>query len=51
MPGNTASERVLKKCGFEREGLLRDVHFYKGRFQDQYLYARINTSMVKPINV
>lgn len=49
-PGNVGSEKVLKKCGFEKEGLLRDVHFFKGRFQDQYLYARINTSMVKPIN-
>lgn len=49
-PGNVSSERVLKKCGFEKEGLLRDVHFFKGRFQDQYLYARINTSMVKPMN-
>jgi len=49
-PGNSSSERVLKKCGFEKEGLLRDVSFFKGRFHDQYLYARINTSMVKPIN-
>jgi len=49
-PGNIASERVLHKCGFQKEGLLRDVSFFKGRFHDQYLFARINTSLVKPIN-
>jgi RimJ/RimL family protein N-acetyltransferase len=38
---NTASARVLGKCGFEQEGFLKR-HFRKdGRFLDAYLYALI----------
>ncbi len=42
MPGNVASEKVLQKCGFQKEGYLRDASFYKGKYQDQILYAKIN---------
>ena len=38
---NTASARVLEKCGFEQEGYLRK-HFQKhGQFVDARLYALI----------
>lgn len=31
MPGNVASQRVLEKSGFTREGLLRQCQYWKGR--------------------
>ncbi len=39
--GNTPSCRLLERHGFQREGLLRDNGFWKGRYWDQFLYARI----------
>ena len=32
--GNTASENLLLKLGFQEEGLLRDYGFFKGEFHD-----------------
>lgn len=32
MVGNDASGRVMEKCGFEKEGLLKDALFYHNRF-------------------
>ncbi|HEY8002713.1 MAG TPA: GNAT family protein [Phenylobacterium sp.] len=40
-PGNTGSAALLEKHGFRREGVLRDHAFWKGRFWDQWLYARL----------
>ena len=40
-PGNTPSAALLGRFGFNREGTLRDYGFWKGRFWDQWLYARI----------
>jgi ribosomal-protein-alanine N-acetyltransferase len=40
-PGNIASAMLLERHGFRREGVLRDHGFWKGRFWDQWLYARI----------
>lgn len=37
--GNTASARVLEKCGFQLEGLLRKHHLKEGRYIDANLYA------------
>lgn len=42
-PANTGSVRVLEKCGFRREGLLREREFQKGAFRDLLLYARLAT--------
>lgn len=36
---NVASQRVLEKNGFEREGLLRGYFKLRGRRIDNYLYA------------
>lgn len=39
---NEGSCKVLEKCGYQREGVLRK-HIYKAeRFYDQFLYARVN---------
>lgn len=38
---NGASCRVLEKCGFGLEGILRKSAFKEDRFVDQRLYARI----------
>lgn len=38
---NTASIRVLQKCGYRREGILRLSAYKNGQFLDQALYAFI----------
>jgi RimJ/RimL family protein N-acetyltransferase len=38
---NDASIRVAEKCGYEREGVLRSVHFKQGRRNDVAVYARL----------
>ena len=38
---NPASMRVLEKCGFVREGVLRKSVFKDGQLIDQVLYARV----------
>lgn len=42
-PGNTASVRVLEKCGFKLEGIARDYAMLNGRWHDHAVYARIGT--------
>ena len=39
--GNVASMRVLEKCGYEREGILRKAILKRGELLDAYLYAKI----------
>ncbi len=40
-PGNTASMALLERHGFVREAVLRDYAFWKGRYWDQWLFARL----------
>jgi [ribosomal protein S5]-alanine N-acetyltransferase len=40
-PGNLASAALLERFGFQREATLRDHAFWKGRYWDQWLYARL----------
>jgi ribosomal-protein-alanine N-acetyltransferase len=40
-PGNIASAALLERLGFQREATLRDYAFWKGRYWDQWLYARL----------
>ena len=40
-PGNAASAALLEDHGFRLEGTLRDYAYWKGRYWDQWLYARI----------
>jgi len=46
-PGNIGSEKILEKIGFQREGLLRQRHQYKGKYQDQIYYALQRTDKRK----
>lgn len=39
VPENKGSIRVLEKSGMRREGLLREVEFSKGKFEDLNLYS------------
>ena len=38
---NTASQRVLEKCGFEREAVLKSSVIKNGTIYDEYRYAKI----------
>lgn len=40
-PDNLASQRVVDRVGFEREGLLRKVAFFGGAHQDLLVYSLI----------
>ena len=40
-PDNTASARVLEKCGFVLEGQLRSKLNIRGKWRDALLYARV----------
>jgi RimJ/RimL family protein N-acetyltransferase len=42
---NTASQRVLEKAGFQREGVLRDYTTYNGRREDVYLYSLLRRDL------
>lgn len=39
MPGNVASEKVMKKVGMEFEGIMRKQAFTKGTFHDLKMYS------------
>lgn len=43
IPGNVASERLLDKLGFQREGLLRDYLFVNGNHQDLTIFSLLNS--------
>ncbi len=38
---NTRSQRVLERCGFKREGLLRNFRLVRGEPTDYWLYSAI----------
>ncbi len=38
---NTPSIRLVEKCGWDREGMLRDAAFWNGRFRDVVIYAKL----------
>ena len=42
IPNNTASSRLLEKCGFRYEGLARQFLCINGQWQDHNLYARLH---------
>lgn len=42
MPSNHASYRLLERCGFVREGLLRKNVHINGRWEDHYIYGLLN---------
>lgn len=45
---NAASIRVLEKCNFEKEAILKNAIFKNGQFQDCYIFAIQNTHFLVP---
>ena len=41
LPGNAASDRVLEKCGFRHEGVLRQKAWFKGAYHDFRMFGRV----------
>jgi RimJ/RimL family protein N-acetyltransferase len=39
MLGNEGSKKVLERCGFQCEGVLRKAIFHRGQAEDLYLYS------------
>jgi [ribosomal protein S5]-alanine N-acetyltransferase len=39
---NTASQRVLEKCGFKKEGVFQKAVFKRNKFWNEVRYAKIN---------
>ncbi|MFL9649941.1 GNAT family N-acetyltransferase [Exiguobacterium chiriqhucha] len=42
-PANTASQQLLERVGFTREGLLRGYEFTRGKYDDLYMYSLLET--------
>ncbi len=43
-PRNVASEKVLERLGFEKEGTMREYGYWKGCYHDMNLFSLLNTS-------
>jgi len=39
LSANTASRRILERCGFSLEGIMRAAFFHRGTYRDLCLYA------------
>jgi len=46
-PENAKSWKVAERCGYEREGTMRGVCLFRGRWIDHHLYAKVNPSHEK----
>jgi RimJ/RimL family protein N-acetyltransferase len=47
-PRNVASQRVLEKAGFTREGIIRKDVFIRGQWQDGVLYSILREEWKEP---
>lgn len=47
MQGNTASERVLEKLGFTREGVLRQWMLWDDNYYDMSMYSLLKNEYIK----
>jgi RimJ/RimL family protein N-acetyltransferase len=47
-PRNVASQRVLEKAGFKKEGLIRKDVFVRGQWQDGVLYSILREEWKEP---
>jgi len=45
MQGNLASEKVLTKLGFQKEGLLRQHGFWKGQYHDLNIFSILKSDL------
>lgn len=48
-PGNTASQKLVERHGFVREGLLRSYEYTCGKYDDLYMYSLLKQD-VEAIN-
>ena len=46
-PDNTGSIRIMQKLGLAREGLLRDIHFARGKWWSTLIYGILDQEYVK----
>ncbi|MFL0200552.1 GNAT family N-acetyltransferase [Exiguobacterium acetylicum] len=44
LPENSASQRLLERLGFQREGLLRQYEKTRGQFDDLYMYSILRSN-------
>jgi RimJ/RimL family protein N-acetyltransferase len=47
-PRNTASQKVLEKVGFKKEGTLRKNFFTRGEWRDAYIYSILREEWKEP---
>ena len=47
-PRNVASQKVLEKVGFKREGTLRKSVFFRGEWQDSIVYSILREEWKEP---
>jgi ribosomal-protein-alanine N-acetyltransferase len=47
-PRNVASQKVLEKIGFKKEGTLRKNFFMRGEWRDAYLYSILREEWKEP---
>lgn len=40
--GNTASQRVLEKAGFNKDGLMKKYFYLKGELQDVFVFSLLS---------
>jgi diamine N-acetyltransferase len=45
---NLASQKVLEKAGFKKEGTMRKYFFIRGEFRDAYLYSILKEEWKEP---
>lgn len=45
---NVASQRILEKTGFQREGTIRKAGFVRGQWQNDYLYSILREEWKQP---
>jgi RimJ/RimL family protein N-acetyltransferase len=45
---NTASQRVLEKAGFKKEGIVRKRIFIRGNWRDEFLYSILREEWKEP---
>lgn len=46
MPGNISSEKVLYKCGFKNEGLLRSWMYWNMRYWDMNMFSILKSDLI-----
>jgi ribosomal-protein-alanine N-acetyltransferase len=47
-PRNIASQKVLEKVGFKKEGILRRTFFTRGEWRDAYIYSILREEWKEP---